>query len=542
MATLGRRILTQSLNGQPVHLLHRDRQRKSHWRSRTKTHAQQLYDKQLIVLIIVLLIAASVTLYSAYAVFYDTWGRSSTPLSTMDPVPASIGTATKLKIFTGHRLPETPVLHEASYSSLKYFAYLPHSGFHNQRIALENALVLARILNRTLLLPPVRLGAPLSYLPFDELYEMSANSSKFGLDYCAQTTAHDVDLSLECEEYSSYTYVSWDWLVDISSIRQEQRLVDGWNFTDAWLHDVLNISSGDTFYLKDETRNQFAFQDFPAVNPPVRKFIESVHIPMLARRSERLIMLGTLFGSARLHLRAENTFLLRRHIRERMAFNNPHLEHAASSIHDALGGSYLGVHMRIRDGIFEWSALENVRLAWWKLLHVALGYSDEELLTLESELFPEEDALEPPVIAPDIPAMRSPHPPLPVFPADATPSPGHSCRGSLHDQSNLRILNVPLFIATDAHNPSVNSLLWRFTRTFPCSFFLEDFPEHTWSLTALRSESDGVPLGPFLMPFLDAMVVAQAWQVVGTEQSTFSAFVTDVLWRTHHGFEIVQRG
>ena len=53
---------------------------------------------------------------------------------------------------------------------------------------------------------------------------------------------------------------------------------------------------------------------------------------------------------------------------------------------------------------------------------------------------------------------------------------------------------------------------------------------------------DGVPLGRFLMPFLDAMVVGQAWQVVGTEQSTFSAFVTDVLWRRYHGFEIVQRG
>jgi len=35
----------------------------------------------------------------------------------------------------------------------KFLSYLPHSGFHNQRIALENALVLARLLNRTLLVP-----------------------------------------------------------------------------------------------------------------------------------------------------------------------------------------------------------------------------------------------------------------------------------------------------------------------------------------------------------------------------------------------------
>ena len=108
--------------------------------------------------------------------------------------------------------------------------------------------------------------------------------------------------------------------------------------------------------------------------------------------------------------------------------------------------------------------------------------------------------------------------------------------------AKLQTLNVPLFVASDAHSPSVNPHLSRFMRTFPCSFFLEDFPDHTRPLGALRSETDGVPLGRFLMPFLDAMVVGQAWQVVGTEQSTFSAFVTDVLWRRYHGFEIVQRG
>jgi len=40
----------------------------------------------------------------------------------------------------------------------KLLSYLPHSGFHNQRIALENALALARLLNRTLLVPPIHFG------------------------------------------------------------------------------------------------------------------------------------------------------------------------------------------------------------------------------------------------------------------------------------------------------------------------------------------------------------------------------------------------
>ena len=79
-------------------------------------------------------------------------------------------------------------------------------------------------------------------------------------------------------------------------------------------------------------------------------------------------------------------------------------------------------------------------------------------------------------------------------------------------------------------------------RTFPCSFFLEHFEEHTRPLLELRNEADGVALGGFLMPFLDAMVAGHGWEVVGTEQSTFSAFVCDVLWRRYHGYDIVQRG
>jgi hypothetical protein len=44
--------------------------------------------------------------------------------------------------------------------SEKYLSYLPHSGFHNQRIAFEHALVISHILNRTLLIPPVLCNYP----------------------------------------------------------------------------------------------------------------------------------------------------------------------------------------------------------------------------------------------------------------------------------------------------------------------------------------------------------------------------------------------
>jgi hypothetical protein len=62
------------------------------------------------------------------------------------------------------------------------------------------------------------------------------------------------------------------------------------------------------------------------------------------------------------------------------------------------------------------------------------------------------------------------------------------------------------------------------------------------SLDTLRNEYDGVYMHNFWTPVLDAMVVEKSWGVVGTEGSTFSQFVQDVLWRTYHGWEIVQRG
>jgi hypothetical protein len=104
------------------------------------------------------------------------------------------------------------------------------------------------------------------------------------------------------------------------------------------------------------------------------------------------------------------------------------------------------------------------------------------------------------------------------------------------------LLNTPLFISTDVEDPLTNPSLVLFLRTFPCTFFLSDFAAHTVALGKLQNGYDGVMLKDFLLPFLDAMIVGKAWKVVGTEGSTFSRFVQDVLWRTYHDLDIVQRG
>ncbi|KAI3646040.1 hypothetical protein MP228_008968 [Amoeboaphelidium protococcarum] len=57
-------------------------------------------------------------------------------------------------------------------SNTKYLAYLPHSGFSNQVGELENAIMLAKLSNRTLIIPPLYIGwQDVPWHPFDDLMQ-----------------------------------------------------------------------------------------------------------------------------------------------------------------------------------------------------------------------------------------------------------------------------------------------------------------------------------------------------------------------------------
>ncbi|CCM05510.1 uncharacterized protein FIBRA_07733 [Fibroporia radiculosa] len=520
--------------------------------ARYRDPAPSSYEKQMAILVVFLISATISCFCAAYYLFTTRWDSRALPFvhgNASDNSSVSLSGPQAVQfdfdpLNSGRAAAPVSMDYD---SGEKFMAYLPHSGFHNQRIAFENALVLSRLFNRTLLVPPVRLGnRPLYYLPFDELRDSIENSSKAGFDSCDAMSETVSNTSPECAGDPDFTYVPWEWLVNLTQIKSEQKLLQCWDLTDTWLDDQLDIRSEDTFALKDLSRNQYSFLDFkPSPRPLSRKYLEPLQISSLATRPERLLFLGTLFGSSRLHLRDARNYSLRKRIRQSMAFTNPVLTDIASSIQHALGHQYLSVHVRLGDGLFQANGPANIRLTWWKLLHSVLELSLADTLALERKLFsgesdPADSSLAPPRIPLDIPTLRAPHPRLPPLPM--RPAPPLACSGRLHTAPSLQVLNTPLFVATDVGDPRADPLLSRFLRTFPCTFFLSDFPTATSVLDSLESEYDDAKLKPFLMPFLDAMIAARAWQVVGTEQSTFSAFVQDVLWRTYHGFEIVQRG
>ncbi|KAG6821026.1 hypothetical protein H0H93_007916 [Arthromyces matolae] len=406
-----------------------------------------------------------------------------------------------------------------------FLSYLPHSGFHNQRIAFENALVLARIMNRTLLVPPIFLGSqPIHYSSFDALHDVLTLSNKVGLLHCSRISPL-VPLPLECTDYAHQTQISWNWLLDLTRIQQNQRLHQRWNFSESWLYENLHLSKSDISFIKDSAPYQYRFLDTRNdASPATHKYSESIYISDLVEIPHRLIQLGSLFGSSRLRLKDPSNVLIRGDIREDMYFTNPLLLNVARSIVTSLaslGSSFLGIHLRLGDGDFRANSQTLIQTAWRQVLDT-LNYTHEEFFA-EKMVLPA--GLDRSINS--RPRQRSSYK-KPLM-----------CRYLHRKPSHLK-LNTPIFISTDV-DPG-HSVFLEFHRTFPCVFFLYDFPADTAPLDELRSAVDGVNMKQVVLPFLDALILSHAYTFIGTANSTFSTYIQDVLWRKQHNLKIVLRG
>ncbi|KAF9650013.1 hypothetical protein BDM02DRAFT_1689768 [Thelephora ganbajun] len=209
----------------------------------------------------------------------------------------------------------------------KFLSYLPHSGFHNQRIALENALVLARLLNRAFLVPPVRFGhRAIPYRNFTVLHRI------LDADYTAYlcrlsdnvTNRNDtsavrgalLDLPELPERYMLkkkrkpviYIYLPWGWLTDFESIRQLQPTIQTLGSTHSWLSTRLDLRTDDVLIIPDTLKYQYRFIDEIMLDTSDPRtftnaiYWENVASSSLTNHPAKLIQLGSLFGSRCLKL------------------------------------------------------------------------------------------------------------------------------------------------------------------------------------------------------------------------------------------------
>ncbi|PPQ93668.1 hypothetical protein CVT25_012727 [Psilocybe cyanescens] len=416
--------------------------------------------------------------------------------------------------------------------SAKYLTYLPHSGFHNQRIAFENALLLSHLLRRTLLVPPIRLGnKPIHYVEYNTLSRYHELSSKEGLSHCAHIPVH-ITRPIECLQYFETSYIPWTWLVDLSAVSTRQPFFHRPNMSQAWLQARFGILSSDVYVLRDDMPYRYRFLDTLSDSSPVTdKYQEDVYITNLVAAQERLLQIGTLFGTSRLRLKNSDNIAYLEMIRRNMVFTNSDLIATADSISQSLH-SYLGVHLRSGDGKFKKKIGTTVKAIWWEILYTTLGLSVAEICDVEDKLLGEApSSCTTSKIDPDLNnnvATWSPY-------ISSLLSYRGLCRSSRHHERKYHLLNVPIYVATDLKTPEMHPAMSIFRQTFPCMFFLDDFKKEMIPLENLISPYDGVNLLPFVLPFVDALVLGKALKVVGTEGSTFSKFVTEILWSNSTG-------
>lgn len=122
------------------------------------------------------------------------------------------GSSQNASIATLITRPEIPdIVPRPPASEERYLSYNPHSGFHNQRIALTNAILLANMLNRTLLVPPVRLGKAIGWKDKATLQGLLENDRKDTARVQTCLGGNDVwenpaeEVESQCRTYSEYT-------------------------------------------------------------------------------------------------------------------------------------------------------------------------------------------------------------------------------------------------------------------------------------------------------------------------------------------------
>lgn len=250
--------------------------------------------------------------------------------------------------------------------STKFLTFLPHSGFHNQRIEIQNAFKLAKLLNRTLILPPFRLGKSLSWdnstflsqaLERDEKkYERSEYCLKLLSKSNLPLSAHSSISLEECKYDSDWTAVQVDYMLDLKDLYEDVPVIDRTDLREAWLWNTLNLYPGEWLEVQDASRYSYQiYESSTASSVTGSKYEWRLNIDDLADFSDtRLLSFGSLFGSERVILNSPAMKKFVQKIAANQMPNLPLLERISDRIADRMGGrgSYVGIHLRVANSFF----------------------------------------------------------------------------------------------------------------------------------------------------------------------------------------------
>ncbi|KAF9301787.1 hypothetical protein BGZ74_006280 [Mortierella antarctica] len=329
-------------------------------------------------------------------------------------------------------------------------------------------------------------------------------------------------------------------------------------------------TAGDVLFFDDNSLYDYMFSENPdsMESAKVRpKYRQEFTIQWLNERPEKLIHLGSIFGTGRVSIDSLQSKAWLIKIRDHLILSTEILQTTSQRIADKISGSnqisgvgqsatqtshaglvdamdagFVGIHIRMSDGHFSLSArntIEKIRqeLMWqmgmsldqdqaqggvYDNMHDMESHFQQQQETFNNKSPPESDELKSFSAKKgrlSIEQCRS----RALNHREQLFHPSSSSSSSPRKRSNGRY--TPIYLATDAHRPRANPIFDKLFETFDCLFTLDDFTEDLEPLQQFRNPEDGALMAKFLIPMVDAMVVAKSAAFFGTPASTFSNYI-----------------
>lgn len=428
----------------------------------------------------------------------------------------------------------------------KFLAYLPHSGLSNQRIELANALLLAAVLKRTLIVPPAFLGNVVGWMPMEQLLDhLSWLTTPKDFDkICQHPTPgdlHSYTQRSKCAEYHQFAAIPWTQLHDFSILEPYIKLRFQETVSLEKLQDDLGVTDKDTFIHYDEHLYDWRlYEDMEEANMILangsnfvdsftdRKFYKIFTPQHWLKRPETLLHLGGIFGSTRMNMVKPNHIQLQELISEALHYRlDTPLGETVAGIVQHIGGkaSFNAIHFRLGDVPFKKYATENLH-AFERNMSIALGnpvppqppYNEFGVLS----------SLPKPPPVPENQFRVAPQ-------QDLSLPPWSNLCQNVSPDFNKSMEHIGsrgvVYIATDHRDiRGENSRLLEWFDYFPCTLTLNDIPpellEPLNQLHCMFNEEKS--LKSFLIPLVDAMVAAHARRIFTTPRSTFSKYIGEL--------------
>jgi hypothetical protein len=365
----------------------------------------------------------------------------------------------------------------------KYLAYLPHSGFANQRTELVNAITLAIHLNRTLLIPPLFLGHVEGWQGDGKLWETLADlTDPVRRLECSVSDDHDDEM---CRRYDRFAMLRWSWACDLPLLTKKfgVKYIERRDMSLSALQASLGVEEHDIYKVTD--LHPYAW-DLRGKNIPIShnpRYLEHYTMDSFIVPHKVLHLYGV-FGEGRVSTDKNE----REAIKQILVFRNTDVQDTASKYVESLGGvdQYVSIHIRTGDGVFRKTLASRIPVAIERL-HRVIGDQGE-------------------------PAINN----MQVHTNDRL----QWCK----ENSSLGKRYSMIFVATDARNPRQD--LAAVFDEFPCAVTLSDFSE-SWlePLKNANSIDEYKSIDRWLLTFVDAEIAQQARRYIPSPGSTFSGYI-----------------